>query len=149
MIGRIVPLFLIILVSLIHVSYLEFISKPEWQIICGTIVIAIILFGDAIAGLLFGLLFLVTYLRYYMNKFGLSFWKMNYNKYPMNSLVTEYITSQNLKDAQNNVVNESSYKKELIGIRGVYGEDVYGAQGSYKEMPGADPKTLYSEFTLA
>jgi len=140
MVLRLVALFLIILVSLINVSYLKFISTIEWQIILGTIIIALILFGDAITGLLFGLLFLITYLRYYMVKFNINFWETKYNKYPMKSLVTtDYITEQNLKDAQNNIVNERSYKTAYVGVRGVYGEDVYSAQGTDKTdkiMPG-------------
>jgi len=135
MILRIIALFLIVMVCVIDVSYLEFISKIEWQVILGTLIVAFILFADAITGLLFGLLFLVTYLRYYMVKLGINVWDVKYNKYPMNSLVTSnYITEQNLKDAQDNTFNKNA--KEYVGVKGVYGEPVYSSQGSDKFMPG-------------
>jgi hypothetical protein len=145
---RLVALFLIILVSLINVSYLKFISTIEWQIILGTIIIAFILFGDAITGLLFGLLFLIIYLRYYMIKLNINFWETKYNKYPMKNLVTDYITEQNLKDAQNNIVNERNHKNAYIGIQGVYGEDVYSAQGIDKIMPGITKSQEVNQFVI-
>ena len=79
-----------------------------------------------------------------MKKYNISFYEKEYNKYPMNSLVTnEYITEQHLKDAQNNVVNNSN---EYIGIKGVYGEPVYSSQGIDKIMPGFDKLNIYSKF---
>lgn len=134
---RILILALIILVNLIDISYLKFISKLEWQLFLGTLAILFILFVDPYTGLLLGLLFLVTYLRFYMKEFNISFTEKEYNKYPMNSLVTSnYITEKHLKDAQNNIVNERNYTNEYIGVRGVYGEQVYSSQGTDKIMPG-------------
>lgn len=134
---RILILALIILVNLVDISYLKFISKLEWQLFLGTLAILFILFVDPYTGLLLGLLFLVTYLRFYMKEFNISFIEKDYNKYPMNSLVTtNYITEKHLKDAQNNIVNERNYTNEYIGVRGVYGEQVYSSQGTDKIMPG-------------
>lgn len=136
-VARILILSFIILASLIDISYLKFISKLEWQVIFGTIVVLVILFADAYTGLLLGVLFLVTYLRFYMKEFNLSFIEKKFNKYPMNSLVTsEYITEKHLKDAQNNIVDERNYTNTYVGVRGVYGEDVYSSQGIDKVMPG-------------
>jgi hypothetical protein len=143
MIARIVALGLIILVSIVNPLYLNFISKTEWQIGLGTLIIAIIVFGDAITGLLLGVAFLVIYLRYYMKKFGVDL--KGLLKKTLNprddSLVNknEYITPQNLKDAQNNIVSDKDAEIEMKGIKGVYGEPVYGAQGIDKTMPGYDP----------
>jgi len=148
---RIFALAMIILVSLIDASYLQFITKLEWQIIFGTIIIAFILFIDAYTGLLFGLLFLVTYLRYYMVKLNINFFDKKYNKYPMNSLISQYVTEQNLKDAQDNVVNKTNYKNQYVGVKGVYGEEVYSSQGTDKIMPGIstyDEKNEYASFQL-
>ena len=141
---RILILSLIILVTLIDINYLDFISKLEIQLLLGTLAIIFILFIDPYTGLLLALLFLITYLRYYMKKYNISFYEKEYNKYPMNSLVTnEYITEQHLKDAQNNIVNNSN---EYIGIKGVYGEPVYSSQGIDRIMPGFDKLNIYSKF---
>jgi hypothetical protein len=51
----------------------------------------------------------------------------------MRSLVTDYITPANLKDAQNNIFDETNFAKDMVGIRGVYGEAVYSAQGIDKK----------------
>jgi len=54
-------------------------------------------------------------------------------------LITPYVTAQNLKDAQNNIVSEKEYEQPIKGIRGVYGEPVYSAQGTEKNkdiLPG-------------
>lgn len=142
---RILILALIILVTLIDVSYIQFIAHLEWQLLLGTLALLVILFVDPYTGLLLGLLFLITYLRYYMKKFNITFMEMKYNKYPMNSLVTSnYITEKNLKDAQNNIVNDASFANEYVGVRGVYGEQVYSSQGTDKIMPGIAP--AYASF---
>lgn len=144
---RILILALIILVNLVDISYLKFISKLEWQLFLGTLAILFILFVDPYTGLLLGLLFLVTYLRFYMKEFNISFIEKEYNKYPMNSLVTSnYITEKHLKDAQNNIVNERNYTNEYIGVRGVYGEQVYSSQGTDKIMPGIVSSGGYAPF---
>ena len=82
-----------------------------------------------------------------MKEFNISFIEKDYNKYPMNSLVTtNYITEKHLKDAQNNIVNERNYTNEYIGVRGVYGEQVYSSQGTDKIMPGIVSSGAYAPF---
>jgi len=51
----------------------------------------------------------------------------------------DYITPENLREAQSNMVNETAYKTEYKGIQGVYGEDVYGAQGLDSTLGGWSP----------
>jgi hypothetical protein len=60
------------------------------------------------------------------------------NIYPMKSLVKQYITPENLKDAQDNTFNATNVNVGMKGVKGVYGEEVYGAQGLDKIMPGFD-----------
>ena len=144
MIMRMFSLLMIIMASIIDPSLIMFIVKPEVQLVLGTIIIAIILFNDPTSGLLLAVAILIAYSRVYSTKYGVSLFSKKELKegYPMKSLVSEYITPQNLEDAQNNIVNDESYKLEVKGITGVYGEQVYGAQGTDKNMPG------YQSFNL-
>ena len=76
----------------------------------------------------------------YSNKYGLNISEIltgrQSKNYPMESLVNAYITPKNLEDAQNNIVSDTAYNKEIKGIKGVYNEPVYGAQGIDNTMPG-------------
>jgi hypothetical protein len=49
------------------------------------------------------------------------------------------ITADGLRDMQTNVFNPVDYGRGMIGIRGVYGEPVYGAQGLDGERAGVLP----------
>jgi len=48
----------------------------------------------------------------------------------------KYITPEHLASAQDNVVDKKNAEMEIKGITGVYGEAVYGAQGTDTTMPG-------------
>lgn len=120
--------------------------RPEIQLLLGTVVVLYLVLKDAIAGLIAGFALLIVYFRVYADMMGVSFqeviglnspslqslWSMT----PFSSKEVPYITPENLLSAQNNVVNTSNYEAEMKGVRGVYGEDVYGAQGMDKTMPG-------------
>lgn len=120
--------------------------RPEVQLLLGTVVVLYLVLKDAIAGLIAGLALLIVYFRVYADMMGVSFqeviglnspslqslWSMT----PFSSKEVPYITPENLLSAQNNVVDTSNYEAEMKGVRGVYGEDVYGAQGMDKTMPG-------------
>ncbi len=131
-------------------SYFEHITQPDVQVVLGTLVIAIVLFDNVIAGLIIGLSVLIMYMRVYVTKFGITINLWNWDgdgsqssKYPMKTLFNEHVTAANLKDAQNNVVNDGDYEKEMVGVKGVYGEAVYSAQGTDKLMPGLDATNIY------
>lgn len=136
---QIFALLLLIAATLLPEEFLSFVIIPEVQLILGTLIVIYIVLRDPIAGLLLGVALLITYFRVYAKKFGISLkqlFKRGGNTYPMSSLVTDYITPQHLKDAQNNVVDTGNFSKEIKGIQGVYGEEVYGAQGLDHSMPG-------------
>lgn len=142
---RIFALVILIVATLLPIKVLEFVVIPEAQLILGTLVVLYILMRDPLAGLVMGLALLITYFRVFAAKYGFS-WKHWMSKrktdYPMASLVTDYITPDHLRSAQNNVVDERDYSIELKGINGVYGEEVYGAQGLDAKMPGFGEQPL-------
>jgi len=127
-------------------DHFKFIVKPEYQVIAGTLVIAVILFDNALAGLMCGLAVLIIYSRVIGRKYGINLDIMTLfetkNKTnqlkpgnPMRKLVKEtpYISPANLLDAQNNIVNEESYNNTYIGIPKINEFAVYSAEGTTKE----------------
>ena len=135
--------FIILVVSLlINVKLIHFIVNPDIQLILGTIIITILIFFDTWTGLILAIAVFVTYLRVYSNKYGLNIKDILAGRktvnYPMETLVDAYITPKHLEDAQNNIINETAYNKEIKGIKGVYNEPVYGAQGIDTSLPGYD-----------
>lgn len=133
---RVFAVILLLLASLVPSKALFLVTVAEVQLILGTLVVLYLLLRDPMAGLLMGLALLMAYLRAYRAKYGITWNPFQKDTYPMASLVSDYITPQHLKDAQSNVVDEASYSTELKGIQGVYGEEVYGAQGLDAAMPG-------------
>ena len=142
MLPKIFSLIVLLAAALIDINYVQFIINPDMQLLLGTIVIAIIVFFDAISGLILGLSLIVLYLRVYSKKYNIDIREIitgkanNSSNYPMNSLVSAYITPQNLENAQNNVVDEAGYFKEVKGFRSPHNEPVYGVQGIDPVMPG-------------
>jgi len=140
MLPKIISIGLLLATLLIDIKYVQFIVNPDIQLILGTTIIAIIVFFDAWAGLILAIAVFILYLRVYSNKYGLNISEIltgrQSKNYPMESLVNAYITPKNLEDAQNNIVSDTAYNKEIKGIKGVYNEPVYGAQGIDPTMPG-------------
>jgi hypothetical protein len=113
---------------------------------------------DYLSGLILGLALVVIYYRLHMRYMKEYASVTNLPKHkiedvpldnqdvrksgPMVSLFKDYITPANLANAQNNVFSADNSTKELLGIKGVFGEDVYGAQGMYPGMPGLDKKDV-------
>lgn len=140
MIPKLLALIVLIVSLFIDINYVQFIINPDVQLILGTIIVAIIVFFDAWVGLLLAIGTFILYLRVYSKKYGINMREIITGKktanYPMETLVDAYITPKNLEDAQNNIVSENAYNKEIKGIKGVYNEPVYGAQGIDTTMPG-------------
>lgn len=146
MYDRILALILLFVATFVPTEMVGFMVRPEIQLLLGTVVVLYLVLKDAIAGLIAGFALLIVYFRVYADMMGVSFqeviglnspslqslWSMT----PFSSKEVPYITPENLLSAQNNVVNTSNYEAEMKGVRGVYGEDVYGAQGMDKTMPG-------------
>lgn len=146
MIGRIVALMFLVLSSVVALPYVSFIIRPEVQMILGTAITLYIILVDPIGGLLFGLALLVLYLRVYGNKFGLT-WNqvLGFDRSEKQTgKYMNYITPEHLESAQNNIFSPVDYQGEMKGIKGVYGEEVYGAQGIDKTMPGFE-RTSWGE----
>ena len=122
--------------------YFQNIVKPDIQVVLGTLIVGVVLFDKPLAGLAMGLAVMIMYLRVYARSYGITLNLFGNNtrglsnKYPMKSLLKDYITPMNLKDAQDNVVNNDNLTQEIKGVKGVYGEAVYGTQGQDKIMPG-------------
>lgn len=133
---RIFAVLLLLIATLVPTRVLNVVTIAEVQLILGTLVVLYLLLRDPVAGLIMGIALLMAYFRAYRAKYGITWNPFSKDTYPMSSLVTDYITPEHLKNAQNNVVNETDYAKELKGIQGVYGEEVYGAQGLDNTMPG-------------
>lgn len=142
MLDRVIGAFTVLVATLVPLEYLKFATVPEVQFIVGTIIVLYILFGDAAAGLLFGIAVLIIYFRAYSGKIGITWDSLFFSpkKSYTSSMVTDYITPEHLERAQTNVFNEDDYRQEMKGIEGVYGEAVYGAQGLADDLlPGYTP----------
>jgi hypothetical protein len=140
MLPKIVASIVLLVSLLIDVKYVEAIIQPDIQLLLGTIIVAIIVFFDALTGLILGISVLILYLRVYSKKYNIHIREIITGKqtknYPYNSLVTAYVTPDNLKDAQTNVISDETYWTEIKGFSGPYNEPVYGAQGIDNTMPG-------------
>lgn len=137
--ARIGGLSALIVATLIDPKYFEMVIRSDVQVIVAAIVIFVTLFVDHILGFLLGLSALVIYSRVFMKKYGITGFGTFWNTYPMKSLVSDnYITEDNLKDAQSNVVDDAQYDEAYKGVDGVYGEEVYNAQGLEEKsiLPG-------------
>lgn len=115
-------------------EYLDSLAETNTQVIVGIVVVVSVLFIDAVFGALLGLAVLIW------------MFKMNHRILFIKSLARReaeskdmrYGTAKNLVDAQTNVINEKMMDTEMIGFNSVYGEQVIGAQGLDKNMPGFD-----------
>ena len=140
MLPKIISILLLLFTLLVNVKYVQFIVNPDIQLILGTTIIAIIVFFDAWAGLILAISVFILYLRVYSVKYGINMRDILTGRktanYPIETLVDAYITPKHLEDAQSNIVNDTAYNKEIKGIKGVYNEPVYGAQGIDTTMPG-------------
>lgn len=146
---RIFAVILLLVATLVPSRALQIVTVAEVQLVLGTFVVLFLLLRDPLAGLIMGGALLITYFRAYRAKYGITWTPFQKDTYPMSSLVSDYITPEHLKSAQNNVVDESNFAVELKGIQGVYGEPVYGAQGLDNTMPGFGEVALGEEIRRA
>lgn len=142
----------LLIAIVLDADHFRFMTNPEVQVVAGTIVVATLLFDSVLAGVILGVSILIMYVRVYAKTYGITLdlaslfntgKSAGNGKYPMRSLVTDYITPEHLKDAQDNIFDETNFSKEMVGVRGVYGEPVYSAQGTERSplgtvIPGYD-----------
>jgi len=140
MIDRILGVALIFVATLVPPAYFEMVTHADVQLVLGTLVVLYIILGDAIAGLLMGIAVFIMYFQGYSYKFGVSWYDVLTNPGDMASQKRQqnYTTAEDLQRAQSNVVDSTNAKIEMKGIEGVYGEEVYGAQGMDRTMPAYD-----------
>lgn len=119
-------------------DYLNKLYDRNIQIAVALVVVCSILFVDPIFGGLLGLTVFIWYFK--MNHRTMMAKTLSYGSSSKNDI---YGTPQNLEDAQTNVVNENMMQVEMIGFDGVHGEQVIGAQGLDKTMPGFDKNNSY------
>lgn len=130
------------LLALIYVAVVaqpkqfEFALAKEWQYIIAVSILITVLFVDVVSGFIFALLLAALYVKIY----DIRLRKSSTSIFDESAL--DFVTPQNLIDAQSNVVSEVANEKEYIGIKGVYGEAVYGAQGLSELKPGYDPMDM-------
>jgi len=114
-------------------------GRMEIQWALAVAVVLALLMYDVIVGFILGVILVILYFRYNMGVLGMSIsfgTETRFYGAGMSGLVQKYITPEHLDSAQNNVVNKNNAATEFKGIRGVYGEAVYGAQGMDAGMPG-------------
>jgi hypothetical protein len=146
MLFRLVALLCLLVLALLPTEGLYVFMKSEVQLLVATFSVAILVLYDVYAGLILCLGLVVLYYRLYGHHTVYLDNAELRDKGPMANLVTKFLTPEHLKSAQNNVVNEADYDSEIVGIDGMYGKSVYGAQGMDITMPGLErPHTLTGE----
>ena len=145
MYDRILALIILFVATMVPTDMVNFVVRPEVQLLLGTLIVLYLVLKDAVAGFIAGAALLIVYFRVYAQQMGVSIQQvLGINLSSMGQLWNPvlgskqmpYITPEHLRSAQDNVVDSSNFDAEMKGIRGVYGEDVYGAQGMDKNMPG-------------
>lgn len=140
LLDRIFALCAMVVSIVIPINAISIFQLREMQFVAAVIVVVVTVLYDYIAGLVLGLTLIIIYYRLNWKYMAYKNMGTNSSRFagPMASLVQEYITPEHLDSAQNNIMNEENATSEMIGMRGVYGEDVYGAQGMYQNLPGFD-----------
>lgn len=134
---RILAIALLIVTVIADLDDFKMITRPDVQLVLGTLVVGIIIVFDAVTGFTLGLAVLVLYIRTHASILGidLGFWTKS-AKNTTGLTGTAYVTAANLADAQNNVFDDNNYSNDIKGIKDPYDKGVYGAQGLDSSMPG-------------
>jgi predicted membrane protein len=127
---RVLSLLALILAAVVDYRFEAILLNKEWLYVLAVVILIFLLFVDPITGFILSLAVITIIVKMYNIKFPWS------DKNNNTETLLEYITPEHLRDAQSNVViDEEQFEKEWKGIQGVYGEDVYGAQG-LEILPG-------------
>jgi hypothetical protein len=130
---RLASFVIFVLALVADAKYLPYIRREEIQLMLGAIAVFIAVFFDLWVGLfcmaaLFALYYRIN--REYIQRMG---W---YKKDVSSVVEVPSLSDELLRKAQDNTIPENSLEKEMIGFKGVYGEEVYGVQGLNATMPG-------------
>lgn len=90
--------------------------EKEWLWIIVSAILIALLTVDIITAFIFIIIVIVVYFKLY------------YRPPPQPKYLPEFTTEEGLNDVQSNIVNDTA--EDYKGITGVYGEEVYSAQGS-------------------
>lgn len=134
---RVIAIVLFVATLFVPVYFFQWLRDETLLIALGTVAIFTLVLFDITIGLFLSLALLVCMYRIHVNELNVFGWissKQDGNLLRTKSLFT---TAEHLERAQTNVYDKDAYEKEMIGITGVYGESVYGAQGK-----GEDAETL-------
>lgn len=115
-------------------SFLKPFKDRLFQLAIAVLIVGVVAL-EPFAGLLLGIAAIVGYARVHASLLG-----PLARRFPGSTeSITPFVTAKHLKDAQDNVVSEKEYETPIKGIKGVYGEPVYSAQGTEKSkdiLPG-------------
>jgi len=130
------------LTFIVDLKHFTILRRDEIQVLLGLTVVSIILFVDAMIGLILGLALLVLFYRTHEellmkngNKTG---WFGSFRENDLMVTLEDYVTPSHLESAQSNTINANAGSK-IIGIKDPYGGLVYDTQGAYIGMPGKNP----------
>lgn len=131
---RTLALILMILIGVSDPHTIKFtIINPIWLYIISIAIFLTLLFADGVTAFIFATTLLIAYIKIYDVKFPNLVKKAEKPvKRPIDTL--DHVTSEKLYDAQSNIVDATAVD-DYKGIAGVYGEEVYGAQGTVSELP--------------
>jgi hypothetical protein len=128
---RTLALILMILIGVSDPSTINFaILNPIWLYIISIAIFITLLFADSVTAFIFATTLVIAYIKIYDVKFPNLVKKQEAR--PIDLLDT--VTNEKLYDVQSNIVDATAID-DYKGIAGVYGEEVYGAQGTVSELP--------------
>lgn len=144
---RIVSIVLFVATLFVPVNFFIWLRDETVLLVVGTIAIFTLILWDLYVGVFLLLAILICLYRIHVNQLNVFGWissKEDGNLLRTKSLFT---TQEHLQRIQTNVFDKEFADKEMIGITGVYGEQVYGAQGQGGEtqtLPGYDNSKVVS-----
>lgn len=138
---RILSIILFVASLLVPVYYFEWLRMDILLMIVGTIAIFTLVLWDLTTGIFLVLALLACLYRIHVNQLNVFGWISSKQDGDILRSKSLFTTAEHLERIQTNVVDKTSYDKEMVGIKGVYGESVYSAQGQGVEVdtiPGFD-----------
>lgn len=126
---RVLSILLFVASLLIPVYYFEWLRVDFLLMFTGTIAIFLMVLWDLPTGLFLLLTILVCLYRIHVNQLNVFGWISSKEDGDLLRSKSLFTTAEHLERIQTNVFDKDSVDKEMIGIHGVYGEAVYGAQG--------------------
>lgn len=130
---RTLALILMILIGVSDPRTINFtLLNPIWLYIISIAIFLTLLFADSVTAFIFATTLLIAYIKIYDVKFPNLVKKEKSVTRPIDLL--DSVTSEKLYDVQSNIVDATAVDN-YKGIVGVYGEEVYGAQGTVSDLP--------------